>query len=398
MASVAPNSILISQNTSLISPRLPFSKLKNTSKLNPFQSNSLFYNKTNNCNMSCVAAAKTKLSDSEIQIHQDLTSNTTVSSSWSEFAKNVSGEWDGFQADFTIEGTAVELPDSVVPEAYKEWEVRVFDWQTQCPTLAQPDNHAMMYKVIKLLPTVGCEADAATRYTIDETNIGGVDNQVSAFAYQSGGCYFAVKPAGDKLLELEHCLINPKDKESRVRIVQVVLMDEGKIVLKSIRVFCELWYGPFRNGDQLGGCSIRNSAFATTPVVDASEVCGVWQRNNAVARFDSSDTNVQEFLDNGMDKTVRSGSNLILLPSKLWSSLNEGEDGKTCCEVGWIFDDKSAITSTCILSCDAKYKSTIKQFAYGYQQKPVIAGIICAIHGQKPVIAGNIGAADNQRG
>jgi hypothetical protein len=283
--------------------------------------------------------------------------NTTASSSWGEFAKNVSGEWDGFLADFTIEGTPIELPDLVVPDAYKEWEVRVFDWQTQCPTLAQPDEPVMMYKTIKLLPTVGCEADAATRYTIDEMNIGGVNNQVSSFAYQSSGCYVSVKPVGDKLLELEHCLISPKDKESRVRIFQTVLVDEQKIVLKNIRAFVELWYGPFRNGDQLGGCSIRNSAFASTPALDASEVYRVWQQNNAVVCFDNSDENfLQELLDNGTQQLVRDKGNIILLPNKLWCSLNEGEDGKTCCEVGWIFDDKNAITSRCILSADAKYQ------------------------------------------
>ncbi|XP_010436185.2 PREDICTED: uncharacterized protein LOC104719897 [Camelina sativa] len=77
---------------------------------------------------------------------------------WSEFAQNVSGEWDGFGADFSRQGQPLELPESVVPEAYREWEVKVFDWQTQCPTLAQPDAHAFLYKSIKLLPTVGCEA------------------------------------------------------------------------------------------------------------------------------------------------------------------------------------------------------------------------------------------------
>ncbi|MQK22293.1 hypothetical protein EI013_28410, partial [Escherichia coli] len=35
---------------------------------------------------------------------------------WSQFAKRVSGEWDGFGADFSNEGKPIELPESVVPE------------------------------------------------------------------------------------------------------------------------------------------------------------------------------------------------------------------------------------------------------------------------------------------
>lgn len=211
---------------------------------------------------------------------------------WSGFAKNVSGEWDGFGAEFTREGNPIELPESVVPEAYREWEVKVFDWQTQCPTLAQPGEKMMFYKSIKLLPTVGCEADAATQYSIDERNIGGADNKVAAFAYQSSGCYVAVWPIGDndtyELFEVEHCLINPKDRESRARIIQVVRIQDKQMVLEKFRVFCEQWYGPFRNGDQLGGCAIRDSSFAATDALKALEVVGVWQGASSTASFTSS--------------------------------------------------------------------------------------------------------------
>ncbi|TQD73798.1 hypothetical protein C1H46_040675 [Malus baccata] len=68
-----------------------------------------------------------------------------------------------FASDFTREGCPIKLPENVVPAAYREWEVKVFDWQTQCPTLANPDGHTLLYETIELLPAVGCEADAATR-------------------------------------------------------------------------------------------------------------------------------------------------------------------------------------------------------------------------------------------
>ncbi|XVE66480.1 hypothetical protein DITRI_Ditri08aG0083000 [Diplodiscus trichospermus] len=305
---------------------------------------------------SCLA----KIVVSDVQLQNSNLTTAAADNTWSEFARNVSGEWDGFGADFSVEGSPIELPESVVPEAYREWEVKVYDWQTQCPTLAEPGEKAMTYKNIKLLPTVGCEADAATRYSIDEGNIGGVDNKVSAFAYQSSGCYAAVWPVADndthKLWELEHCLINPQDRESRVRIIQVVRVDGSKFVLQNIRVFCEQWYGPFRNGDQLGGCAIRDSAFASTAATKASDVAGVWRGPNAVASFDSSEDNfVQELKDNGALKLIRDESNLILLPKQLWCSLNE-RGGETHSEVGWLYDKGHAITSRCSFSSEGKLK------------------------------------------
>ncbi|XP_076921208.1 uncharacterized protein LOC143582564 [Bidens hawaiensis] len=291
---------------------------------------------------------------------------TTGASSecWSEFAGKVSGEWDGFGADFTIDGKAIELPENVVPNAYRDWEVQVFDWQTQCPTLAQPDTTSAIYKLIKLLPTVGCEADAATRHSVDERIAGGPDNMVSSFAYQSTGCYTAVwstqKSTSSKVLELEHCLVDPRDKESRVRIIQIVGVEGNqKLVLKSIKVFAEQWYGPFRNGDQLGGCAIRDSAFATTQVLNGSKISGLWQRSSSVARFKDSSNILQELMAvDGIEKSARDAESLVLLPKNLWSSMvQDGE--KTTCEVGWLLEPGRAITSKCVFSRNAELKEII---------------------------------------
>lgn len=210
---------------------------------------------------------------------------------WSQFARRISGEWDGFGADFSNQGSTIELPESVVPEAYREWEVKVFDWQTQCPTLANPEDQVLEYKSIQLLPTVGCEADAATIYSSDERKVGGENSGVTAFAYQSSGSYVAVWQKKGDLIELEYCLINPQDFESRVRIIQHIrVSNDTEMKLQGIRVFREQWYGPFRNGDQLGGCAIRDSAFASTPPMNASDIAGIWQGSKAVTTFGTGNT------------------------------------------------------------------------------------------------------------
>ncbi|KAK4424000.1 hypothetical protein Salat_1593400 [Sesamum alatum] len=315
-------------------------------------------NKQHNC-FDTRAAATPLFADPDVH---DFAS-TSFTTSWAEFAENVSGEWDGFGADFTVQGKPIELPESVVPEAYREWEVKVFDWQTQCPTLAQSHNNgpSLMYKTIKLLPTVGCEADAATRYSIHERNITAAHQ--SAFAYQSTGCYVALWPvvnqidSANKSMELEHCLIDPTDKESRVRIIQVLELQESELKLKSIRVFVEQWYGPFRNGDQLGGCAIRDSAFAATQPLKASQVSGVWQGLTAVAgSFNTRQNMIQQLGDECVRKSIRDEADLILLPKQLWCSLKKMEDKETCCEVGWLLGEGRAVTSKCTFSSTAELK------------------------------------------
>lgn len=279
---------------------------------------------------------------------------------FAEFAKNVSGEWDGYGADFTKDGKPIELPEYVVPEAYREWEVKVFDWQTQCPTLAQPEPSLdLRYKVIRLLPTVGCEADAATRYSVEERCI----SNATAFAYRSSGCYVAVWSVGENLVELEHCLVDPRQRESRVRLIQVLKVDNEKtsVELQKITVFKEQWYGPFRNGDQLGGCAIRDPPFASTAVLESSRVSGVWEGLNATANFSHQHKNiVQEVVDESRPrKSYRDGSRLVLLPNKLWCSLDHktenDNDGETWSEVGWILDQGLSVTSKCLFSWDADF-------------------------------------------
>ena len=58
-------------------------------------------------------------------------------SSSSSFASAVSGEWDGMLVTFDAASSwggaeARELPREFVPDAFREWDLSVRDWQTQC--------------------------------------------------------------------------------------------------------------------------------------------------------------------------------------------------------------------------------------------------------------------------
>lgn len=71
-------------------------------------------------------------------------------------------------------------------------------------------------------------------------------------------------------------------------LIQFVRLKDSKLVLQNIKVFCEHWYGPFRNGEQLGGCAIQDSAFASTQALDPAEVIGVWEGKHVISSFNNA--------------------------------------------------------------------------------------------------------------
>ncbi|KAF1881469.1 hypothetical protein Lal_00021447 [Lupinus albus] len=120
--------------------------------------------------------------------------------------------------------------------------------------------------------------------------------------------------------------------------------------------YCLGGYGPFRNGEQLGGCAIRDSSFASTAPLEASQITSVWEGSKSVAAFGSPNAEIFERLvGEKVNKCVRDGAkDTILLPKNLWSSVKERKDGeKSVSEVGWLLDDGHAITSTCLFSSTA---------------------------------------------
>ncbi|KAI4995349.1 hypothetical protein ZWY2020_035252 [Hordeum vulgare] len=280
------------------------------------------------------------------------------SDKWAGFAARVSGEWDGFGAEFTVAGEPVELPANVVPDAYREWGVQVLDWQTECPTLADPAAPgALHYRLVRLLPTVDCEADATAVHTSHQRHA----SSAAAFAYAGeGGSYVATWPKGPAaVLEVEHCICHPDNAEVRVRLVQTVALAKDAARLRGLKVFSEQWYGPYRNGDQLGGCALRESAFAAGERLAASAVAGQWE---STARSSGALDPITGKLaglepDHEPRRTARDGAGSVtLLPKQLWSSLKVSGDGDVVCEVGWLLGHGSAVTSTCVLSRDGDVK------------------------------------------
>lgn len=295
---------------------------------------------------------------------------------WKVFAEHVSGEWDGYGAEFSSSGDPRELPCGVVPEAFKEWDVQIHDWQTQCPTVA---NVSLHYKLIRLLPTVGCEADAATQYSVDDRQAADLHSGTDFLAFHASGSYIAVWPGrrvlrerfgtgnpsktyvceGDKqgAFEIEHCLVQEGQPKFRVRILQQVVMQSSNEnsrsfpVIKNITVQREKWESEFRNGELLGGCGTSGSAFAMTPTLQGSELLGVWLCDKFSAQSELYLAGIHQLVYMGSDNERRELSkNMLPLPKGLWSEMTELEDGHFSVAAGWLVNSDIAITSNCEFS------------------------------------------------
>ena len=55
-------------------------------------------------------------------------------------------------------GQALELPEHYVPSAYREWDVHLYDWQTQCSVQALQGGEGLRVSLKRLMPSVGVRA------------------------------------------------------------------------------------------------------------------------------------------------------------------------------------------------------------------------------------------------
>ncbi|KAI5080072.1 hypothetical protein GOP47_0005551 [Adiantum capillus-veneris] len=310
-----------------------------------------------------------------------------ASGHWEDFARQVSGEWDGYGAEFTDSGEPRELPSAVVPEAFREWEVQLYDWQTQCPTIAKENIY---YRLTRLLPTVGCEADAATQYSVDERSGGDSKSGVEFLAYHVNGSYIAVWPGRrilredfksrtssksyvweddqQKSFEVEHCFVQDGESRFRVRILQQISLkpsigedDKNLPVLKNVTVQREKWESEFQNGEVLGGCSTTGSAFATTQTLQSSELAGVWHCETSFAHCER--VGIQPLLYAGLKDEKRDPPrNIMLLPKGLWSELRVLGDGQFTLAAGWLVNPDTAITSSIEFSSIGETKEAYMKF------------------------------------
>lgn len=126
------------------------------------------------------------------------------------------GEWEGITASFdAATGAPLPLPEHYVPDAFREWGVELFDWQSQCSSTVH-EGRALAATVRRLMPTVGCEADAVAfteEATAAAASGGDGNGGGDALAVLPDGSYSAGPAAFDleaaSKLRLEACFAAP---------------------------------------------------------------------------------------------------------------------------------------------------------------------------------------------
>ncbi|CAI5980468.1 unnamed protein product [Closterium sp. NIES-64] len=132
-------------------------------------------------------------------------------SAWPAFSAAFSGEWAGYSVDFSRFGQPLELPQSVVPEAFRDWGLVQYAWQSQTSSVARGEalgNAKILSSFVRYAPAAGCEAASPPKYSVERTVLELFrDTTISTTASPAGGGgaaaagdLFAFKEDGSYLL------------------------------------------------------------------------------------------------------------------------------------------------------------------------------------------------------
>lgn len=200
--------------------------------------------------------------------------DSNADSVWDSFCEQVAGEWEGATATFSAGGKPHELPSQYVPQEFTDWNVTLYDWQSQCSM--QPQAKGIKCLLKRLMPTVGCEADAQSfnedrRQLFDSTAPMTEGHQ----AVLSNGSYTTTSSlnlTSQTSLRFEHCLATAEQR--RIRLVQHVTASSpsGPWKLSSVEVHNEKYDAPYNGGASLSGCGGGMSNFAESPKLDFQQL------------------------------------------------------------------------------------------------------------------------------
>lgn len=241
-------------------------------------------------------------------------------SQWEAFAAAVSGEWDGVTVTFDRDGEAQELPEYYVPEAYRAWDVKLCDWQSQCSMQADPS--AIKYTLRRLMPTVGCEADAIAFTEESQEPI----SLAHAAVLPQGAYSYAPLDITSKALHkanIEHCF--PIDTKKRIRVVhrlkRMGVAQEWKLM--SIEVHHERYDSEFSGRRELAGCGGGMDPLSSLARVDSDRVRGSWFASGMKRVSSGSHGNFEE--ENFDAQPRELNQHFVCLPLGVWSSAELSE-------------------------------------------------------------------------
>lgn len=137
------------------------------------------------------------------------------------------------------------------------------DWQSQSSCQMSVGNDQYLIRLRKMMPTVGCEADAVV-YTEDllPIKISSFDVATGSFVGVSGSLSLPSSPSFD----LHFCFGNATSK-SRVRLIATFFPSDACSPphLQNLSVVSETWVGPKGCNEELLGCGGGSPPFSQEP-------------------------------------------------------------------------------------------------------------------------------------
>ncbi|KAL0023348.1 hypothetical protein WJX77_009747 [Trebouxia sp. C0004] len=199
----------------------------------------------------------------------------------------------------------------------------------------QPQATGIKCLLKRLMPTVGCEADAQTfheetRHLLESTD------EATQHAILSNGSYTTASSldlSDQTKLRLEHCLMTAEKK--RIRLVQHVAAagPSDPWQLSGVEVHHEYYDGPYNGGASLSGCGGGMSNFAELDKFGASQLQHDWTASSGSSYSVSEDRTVQlQHLPSRMSSCSQEG--ITCLPLNAYSIVQSRDHGELLVEAG----------------------------------------------------------------
>ncbi|KAK9823574.1 hypothetical protein WJX72_003936 [[Myrmecia] bisecta] len=198
------------------------------------------------------------------------------SETWQQFADAVSGEWEGVTGTFDAHGQPQQLPEYYVPQAFREWGVELYDWQSQCSMLAS--DSGLQYTLRRMMPSVGCEADATAFTEEAQHSLKTATEQTGeAKTIMPNGSYSIGPRRLEGTARIESCLFTAE--KQRIRMIHLLKQrpQSQDWALDSLELHHERWDSPHTGRQELAGCGGGMPAFANKARVTAEQVSGAWK-------------------------------------------------------------------------------------------------------------------------
>lgn len=199
---------------------------------------------------------------------------STADSVWNSFCEHAAGEWEGATATFSADGKPNELPSQYVPQEFNDWNVTLYDWQSQCSM--QPQANGVKCLLKRIMPTVGCEADAQSfdeeKRQLFESSAPVTQQHQAVLSDGSYTTTSSLDLSNEISIRFEHCLVTAQQR--RIRLVQHVTAPSASDPwrLSSVEVHNEKYDAPYNGGASLSGCGGGMSNFAEGAKLDIQQL------------------------------------------------------------------------------------------------------------------------------